>query len=98
MLNQPSKSISRFRSDQYATVEFEGGHNTCYFGGEPGKLTVFIMIQGVCQIVGLSTDEGAVDDKNLSSFMDGKFRRLNPKRLSTCHLFSLTNFEAPHMI
>ena len=57
MSNDSSKSIPRFPSAHYGTVEFEGENVPCAFGGEPGKLTAFIMIQGVCQIVGLSIEE-----------------------------------------
>ncbi len=45
--------IPVFRADQYGVVDFENENIPCAFGGEPGKFTVFIMLQGVCQAVGL---------------------------------------------
>ena len=49
-------SIRRFPADQYGVVEFENDSIPCAFGGAPGQFTAFIMIQGVCQAVGVSAE------------------------------------------
>jgi hypothetical protein len=47
-------AIPRFPADQYGVVEFENENIPCAFGGPPGQFTALIMIDGVCQAVGVS--------------------------------------------
>lgn len=53
MTESASTPIPHFHTDQYGVVEFENENIPCAFGGEPGQFTVLIMLQGVCQVIGL---------------------------------------------
>jgi hypothetical protein len=53
MTDQTSEPIPHFHTDQYGVVDFENENIPCAFGGEPGSFTAFIMIQGVCQAIGI---------------------------------------------
>ena len=56
-MTDPSQlPIPRFASDQYGFVEFEGEIIPCAFGGEPGQLTALIMLNGVCQLIGMPVE------------------------------------------
>jgi hypothetical protein len=60
MTEASQSPIPRFHSSQYGVVEFEGGQIPCAFGGEPGRFTALIMVQGVCQTIGIPL-EGEIE-------------------------------------
>jgi len=43
----------RFSASQYGIVDFEGAAIPCAFGGEPGHFTALVMIEGICQVIGV---------------------------------------------
>jgi len=58
--NRSSEPILYMKTDEFGGVDFEGQHVPCAFGGEPGNLTAFVLISGVCQIIGIPV-EGEID-------------------------------------
>lgn len=71
---EPSQTpIPHYRTDQYGFVEFEGEHIPCAFGGDPGRFTVFIMIQGVCQAIGVPLDGEVARIQGHHLLQDGLF-------------------------
>jgi hypothetical protein len=73
MSEQALKPIRHFKTDQYGAVDFEGQHVPCAFGGEPGKLTAFILIQGVCQIMDIPAEAEVSRIQNHHLLEDGLF-------------------------
>ncbi|MHC1733380.1 MAG: phage antirepressor N-terminal domain-containing protein [Bacteroidales bacterium] len=65
--------IKYFETSQYGAVDFEGCHVPCAFGGEPGEFTAFILIQGVCQIIGLPVEEEIARIQGSHLLKDGLF-------------------------
>lgn len=55
-MTDSSAAIPRFPADQYGVVEFENDNIPCAFGGQPGQFTALIMIQGVCQAIGVPAE------------------------------------------
>ncbi len=52
----PIPTLPHFDTDQYGAVDFEGQYVPCAFGGEPGRFTAYILLEGVCQIIGIPTE------------------------------------------
>ena len=50
------QSIPQINTNEYGAVDFDGEHVPCAFGGESGNLTAFILVDGVCQIVGIPSE------------------------------------------
>ena len=74
MSEPSSKPIPRFHVDQYGAIEFEGEHIPCAFGGEPGNLTAFIPVEGVCQIIGIPAENEIDRIRGHHLLEDGLFR------------------------
>ena len=73
MTDQPRPEIPHFNTDQYGVVEFEGDHIPCAFGGEPGHFTAFIMVQGVCQVIGIPLETEIARIQGHHLLRDGLF-------------------------
>jgi hypothetical protein len=56
MISQPKQPLPHFETQQYGAVDFEGQHVPCAFGGQPGMLTAYILVEGVCQIIGIPVE------------------------------------------
>lgn len=51
-----TSALPHFDTDQYGAVDFENQYVPCAFGGEPGQFTAFILLEGVCQIIGIPVE------------------------------------------
>lgn len=73
MTEYSNPPIPRFETHQYGAVDFEGQHVPCAFGGEPGNYTAFILVEGVCQIIGIPVESeiSRIQENHLLS--DGLF-------------------------
>jgi hypothetical protein len=71
-VNEP-KPIPHFAVDQFGSVNFEGQDVPCAFGGEPGQLTAFIVIQPICEIIGISAEDEIVRIRSSHLLEDGLF-------------------------
>jgi hypothetical protein len=49
-------SLPHYRAENYGIVAFEEDQIPCAFGGEPGRFQVFILVQGICQAIGISAE------------------------------------------
>jgi hypothetical protein len=74
MTASSSAPIPRFHTDQYGVVEFENENIPCAFGGEPGRFTVFIMLQGVCQAIGIPLEPEVARIQGHHLLQDGLFQ------------------------
>jgi hypothetical protein len=68
-----TESIPLFQTDQYGVVDFESENIPCAFGGSPGQLTAFIMLQGVCQAIGLPAEQEIARIQKHHLLKDGLF-------------------------
>lgn len=73
MTDSSPSPLPHFRADQYGVVDFENENIPCAFGGEPGRFTVFIMLQGVCQAVGLPVEPEIKRIQNHHLLRDGLY-------------------------
>lgn len=48
--------IPHLETSQFGAVDFEGQHVPCAFAGKPGNFTAYVLIDGVCQIIGIPLD------------------------------------------
>ncbi len=74
MTDPTIQPIPHFSTDQYGVVEFEGESIPCAFGGEPGRFTAFIMIQGVCQVIGIPDENEISRIQGHHLLQDGLFQ------------------------
>jgi len=73
MPNQFKPEIPRFETHQYGAVDFEGQHVPCAFGGEPGNYTSFVLVEGVCQIIGIPVENEIARIQENHLLSDGLF-------------------------
>jgi hypothetical protein len=73
MTDQSKFPIPRFASEQYGFVNFEGETIPCTFGGEPGEFTALIMLQGICQAIGMPIEDEITRIQNHHLLRDGLF-------------------------
>ncbi len=71
MEKQTQQPIPHFKTHQYGAVDFEGQHVPCAFGGEPGMFTAYILIEGVCQIIGIPVEREIERIQNHHLLSDG---------------------------
>lgn len=49
-------SLPTFSTNEYGAVNFEGKDIPCAFGGEPGSYTAYILLNGICEAIGIPVD------------------------------------------
>ena len=104
-------SLPHFETQQFGAVDFEGQYVPCAFGGAPGQLTAFILLDGVCRIVGIPveneierilTNHLLVDGLGLVSFPaigeDGKAFRSEQPAISLMRLHTWLALIPPETI
>ena len=74
MTHDPQASIPRFQASQFGAVYFEGEYIPCAFGGDPGHFTAFVVIEGVCRMIGISYETELARIKEHHLLNDGLFR------------------------
>jgi hypothetical protein len=73
MTDQSKPPIPHFETQQYGAVDFEGQHVPCAFGGEPGNYTAFILVEGVCQVIGIPAEGEIIRIQENHLLSDGLF-------------------------
>ncbi len=71
MTDQNKLVIPDFETHQYGAVDFEGQHVPCAFGGEPGMFTAYVLLEGVCQIIGIPVEREVERIQNNHLLSDG---------------------------
>jgi hypothetical protein len=67
--NQPR----RFASVQYGSLTFENVNIPCAFGGQPGRFTAFILIEGICNGIGINSEIEIKRIQNEELLVDGLY-------------------------